>query len=141
MWDLWWTKWGWVSYSPSTSVSPTNLQSTSYSIITIIYHLGLVKSVVAAVPSEVTQSHSTKKNNTAGITGRSLTWRPVLLKGLCRPKIYFATPVFQWCRPVWALNRLEFNVGEINTEIGNYSVCVYVCVYTYIYMFNIRKCM
>jgi hypothetical protein len=27
-WDLWWTKWRWGRFSPSTSVSPANLNST-----------------------------------------------------------------------------------------------------------------
>jgi hypothetical protein len=34
-WDLWWTKWGWGRFSPSTSVSPANLHSAQFSIITI----------------------------------------------------------------------------------------------------------
>jgi hypothetical protein len=44
MWDLWWTKWRWGRFSPSTSVSPTNLRSTNFfSTITITYHPGLVQ--------------------------------------------------------------------------------------------------
>jgi hypothetical protein len=35
-WDLWWTKWRWGRFSPSTSVSPANLHSTKFSIIIII---------------------------------------------------------------------------------------------------------
>jgi hypothetical protein len=42
MWDLWWTKWQWGRFYPSTSVSPANLHSTNCSTITIIYHLGLL---------------------------------------------------------------------------------------------------
>jgi hypothetical protein len=34
-WDLWWTKWRWCRFSPSTSVSPANLYSTKFSIIII----------------------------------------------------------------------------------------------------------
>jgi hypothetical protein len=34
-WDLWWTKWRWGRFSPSTSVSPANLHSTKFSIIII----------------------------------------------------------------------------------------------------------
>jgi hypothetical protein len=34
-WDLWWTKWRWGSFSPSTSVSPANLYSNKLSIIII----------------------------------------------------------------------------------------------------------
>jgi hypothetical protein len=33
MWDLWCTKWRWGRFSPSTSVSPVNLHSTSCSTI------------------------------------------------------------------------------------------------------------
>jgi hypothetical protein len=43
MWELWWTKWRWGRFSPSTSVSPANLHSTNCSTITLIYHLGLVQ--------------------------------------------------------------------------------------------------
>jgi hypothetical protein len=43
MWDLWWTKWRWGRFSPSTSVSPANVYSTNCSTITLIYHLGLVQ--------------------------------------------------------------------------------------------------
>jgi hypothetical protein len=44
MWDLWWKKWRWGRFSPSTSVSPANLHSTSFSTITIItYHPWLVQ--------------------------------------------------------------------------------------------------
>jgi hypothetical protein len=42
-WDLWWIKWRWGRFSPSTSVSPANLQSTNCSAITLTYHLGLVQ--------------------------------------------------------------------------------------------------
>jgi hypothetical protein len=42
MWDLWWTKWCWDRFSPSTSVSPANLHSTNFSTITITYP-GLVQ--------------------------------------------------------------------------------------------------
>jgi hypothetical protein len=34
-WDLWWTKWRWSRFPPSTSVSPANLHSTKFSILTI----------------------------------------------------------------------------------------------------------
>jgi hypothetical protein len=43
MWDLWWTKWRWGRFSPSTSVSPANLHSTNFSTITLTYHPGLVQ--------------------------------------------------------------------------------------------------
>jgi hypothetical protein len=43
MWDLWWTKWRWGRFSPSTSVSPANLHSINCSTITLIYHLELVQ--------------------------------------------------------------------------------------------------
>jgi hypothetical protein len=43
MWDLWWTKWRGGRFSQSTSVSPANLYSTNFSIITITYHQGLVQ--------------------------------------------------------------------------------------------------
>jgi hypothetical protein len=34
-WDLWWTKWHWGRFSPSTTASPANLHSTKFSILTI----------------------------------------------------------------------------------------------------------
>jgi hypothetical protein len=42
-WDLWWRKWRWGRFSPSTSVSPANLHSTNCSTITLTYRLGLVQ--------------------------------------------------------------------------------------------------
>jgi hypothetical protein len=43
MWDLWWTKWFWGTFSPITSVSPANSHSTDCSTLIIIYHLRLVQ--------------------------------------------------------------------------------------------------
>jgi hypothetical protein len=43
MWDLWWTKWRWGRFSPSTSVSPANLYSIDLFTITITYYSGLVQ--------------------------------------------------------------------------------------------------
>jgi hypothetical protein len=43
MWDLWWTKWRWGRFSPSTSVSPDNLHSTNCSTMILIYHLVFVQ--------------------------------------------------------------------------------------------------
>jgi hypothetical protein len=51
MWGLWWTKWHWGRFPPSTTVSLPNSHSSGYStliiiiiiIITIIYHPGLVQ--------------------------------------------------------------------------------------------------
>jgi hypothetical protein len=43
MWDLWWTKWRWGRFSPSTSLSLANLHSTNCSTIILIYHLGFVQ--------------------------------------------------------------------------------------------------
>jgi hypothetical protein len=57
MWDLWWTKWHWGRFSPSTSVSPANPHSTDCSIIIIIYHPG----PVADLPSELTVSPHPEK--------------------------------------------------------------------------------
>jgi hypothetical protein len=42
MWDLWWTKWHWGRFSPSTSVSPANSPSTNSNTL-IINHPGLVQ--------------------------------------------------------------------------------------------------
>jgi hypothetical protein len=39
IWDLWWTKWHYGRFPPSTSVSPANYHSTKCSIL--IYHPGL----------------------------------------------------------------------------------------------------
>jgi hypothetical protein len=35
IWALWWTKWHWGRFSPSTSVSPANHHSTKFSILII----------------------------------------------------------------------------------------------------------
>jgi hypothetical protein len=41
MCDLWWTKWRWGRFSPSSSDSPANIYSINF--CTITYHLGLVQ--------------------------------------------------------------------------------------------------
>jgi hypothetical protein len=40
MWDLWWAKWRWGKFSPSTLVSSANFHSTNFSKITITYNPG-----------------------------------------------------------------------------------------------------
>jgi hypothetical protein len=62
MWDLWWTKWRWSRFSPSTSISLANHHSTNFSTITITYHLGLVQE---ASSGRSTQNHTAqiKKNS------------------------------------------------------------------------------
>jgi hypothetical protein len=67
IWDLWWTKWHWGGFSPSTSVSPPNLYSTNCSTVTIIYHLGLVQWVNSDRSTKWIQSHPTKYNNKQSI--------------------------------------------------------------------------
>jgi hypothetical protein len=65
MWDLWWTKWHWGSFSQSTSVSPANSHSTDCSLHT--HHpssgAGTIGQLVGDVPSglSVTPSQETKK--------------------------------------------------------------------------------
>jgi hypothetical protein len=51
------TKWRWGRFSSSTSVSPANLQSTNFSIITLTYDPGLVQS---ASSGRSTQSPATQ---------------------------------------------------------------------------------
>jgi hypothetical protein len=61
-WDLWWRKWRWGRFSPSTSASPANLHSTNCSTITLFYHLGLYnRPEVAAVPGDVSPTPLKKK--------------------------------------------------------------------------------
>jgi hypothetical protein len=43
MWDLWWTKWHWGKFFPSTSVFPANLHSTNFSTIAVTYYPGLIQ--------------------------------------------------------------------------------------------------
>jgi hypothetical protein len=43
MWDLWWKKWHWGRFSPSTSVSLANLHSINFFTFTLTYHPGLVQ--------------------------------------------------------------------------------------------------
>jgi hypothetical protein len=44
MWDLWWTKWHWGRFSPSTSALPAthSTECSTHIIIIIHHHLGLV---------------------------------------------------------------------------------------------------
>jgi hypothetical protein len=55
-------------FSPSTSVSPAYLNSTDYSTLIIIYHLGLVQWISSGRSTKWTQSHPTK-NNKKKVTG------------------------------------------------------------------------
>jgi hypothetical protein len=42
MWDLWWKKWHWARFSPNTSVSPANSNSTNCPIfINHQHYIGL----------------------------------------------------------------------------------------------------
>jgi hypothetical protein len=52
----------WGRFYPSTSVSFANLNSTSTSTVTIIYHLGLVQQASSGRSTKWTQSHSTRNN-------------------------------------------------------------------------------
>jgi hypothetical protein len=38
MWDLWWEKWLWGTFSPNTLVSPANHSSDCSALIIIIIH-------------------------------------------------------------------------------------------------------
>jgi hypothetical protein len=65
MWGLWWTKWHWGRFSPSTSVSLANSHSINCS--TFHHHLssgvGIIRQLVADVPIGVslTPPQETKK--------------------------------------------------------------------------------
>jgi hypothetical protein len=52
-WDLWWTKWHWDRFSPSTTISLAKSHSTDCSTFIIIHHpgLGTIGQLVADVPS------------------------------------------------------------------------------------------
>jgi hypothetical protein len=43
MWDLWWKKWHWGRFSPSTLFSPANSHSSDCSTFIIIYYSALVQ--------------------------------------------------------------------------------------------------
>jgi hypothetical protein len=84
MWDLWWTKWRWGRFFPSNSVSPANLQSTSFSTITITYHPGLVQ---YASSGRSTQSPTALiKNNVRPVC-------PIYLRGHCTMQLVCSTQV------------------------------------------------
>jgi hypothetical protein len=50
MWDLWWTKWHWGRFSPSTSVCPANFYSTDCST--------LKKKLLQGVDSQMDHSYT-----------------------------------------------------------------------------------
>jgi hypothetical protein len=58
-WDLWWTKWHWGRFSPSTSVSPANFHSTDCSTFIIIR--GWYSWSVGGRRTKLTQSHVTQR--------------------------------------------------------------------------------
>jgi hypothetical protein len=59
MWGLWWTKRHWVRFSLSTSVSPANHHSTSFSIIIITITRGCHNRPIGGRSAEWTQLDST----------------------------------------------------------------------------------
>jgi hypothetical protein len=61
IWDLWWTKWHWGRFSPSTERSPANSHSTDCSTL-IIYHPGWCNRPVSGRRTKWTQSHLTTRN-------------------------------------------------------------------------------
>jgi hypothetical protein len=97
-WDLWWTKWRWGRFSPSTSVSFANLHSTNFSTITVTVTVTTWYNspVVAAVPKVPLHTHThththTKLHFSSWFAGRS------------RPQYYLAivqnsySPIWIWC--------------------------------------------
>jgi hypothetical protein len=75
MWDLWWTKWRWGRFSPSTSVSLASLQSTKFSIITITrdrYNKPVVTDVPSGPNMDSTPTTGIKKKYTELEYGRDL---------------------------------------------------------------------
>jgi hypothetical protein len=64
MWDLWWTKWFWGRFFPSTSVFPANSHSTDCStFIIIIIGAGITGQLVADVPSGLSLSPPPETKN------------------------------------------------------------------------------
>jgi hypothetical protein len=64
MWNLWWTKWCWGRFSPSTSVSPVNFHSTDcFTLIVLSSGAGTIGQSVADLPSglSLTPPQETKK--------------------------------------------------------------------------------
>jgi hypothetical protein len=62
MWDLWWTKWLWDGFSPSTSVSLANLHSTNFLTITITFHPGLIVANSGRSANSLTNSLKKKES-------------------------------------------------------------------------------
>jgi hypothetical protein len=84
MWDLWWTKWHWGRFSPSTSVSPANFHSTNdYTRIILGWYNR--EKILADVPSGLSLAppQETKKNypDVCCCKERQSVRKPVLIKG------------------------------------------------------------
>jgi tRNA A37 threonylcarbamoyltransferase TsaD len=82
MWDLWWTKWRWGRISPSTSVSPANLNSINFSAIAITYHPGLVQ-LASSDRSAQSRTAQIKKKKTVPSTNHLVKHKFVI--DLCWP--------------------------------------------------------
>jgi hypothetical protein len=67
MWDLWWTKWRWGRFSPSTTGSPANLHTTNFSTITITYHPGLVQYANSGRSTQSPTAQIKKKKENYGL--------------------------------------------------------------------------
>jgi hypothetical protein len=72
-WDLWWTKWRWGRFSPSTSISLANLYSTNFSTMTITYHPGLVQKSSSGSSTQSLTPLRIKKKPTRPITNHYST--------------------------------------------------------------------
>jgi hypothetical protein len=65
MWCLWFTKWQWDRFSPSTSISPANSHSTKCFTFIIIYPArGWHNRPVGGRRTKWTQTHLTPRNET-----------------------------------------------------------------------------
>jgi hypothetical protein len=62
MWDLWWTKQHWGSFTPSTSVSPSNHFTGCSTLIIIIHHPELMQYAKQWPPYQVDSVSPHPKN-------------------------------------------------------------------------------
>jgi hypothetical protein len=132
MWDLWWTEWHWGTFSPSTSVSPTNCHSTDCS--TFIIGTGTIGQLVADVPRglSLTPPQETKKKKTVQ------TIQPWILKNIYSllPRKNMFSKLYSFFKyiTVLRLNNHDNNVTKYTcslytvTKTAKWTHCIILCI-------------
>jgi hypothetical protein len=70
MWDLWWTKWHWGSFSRVLTFPPANSHSIDCTTFVVMYHPGWYNRLISGRRTKWSQSHRTRRNKRKKKLGR-----------------------------------------------------------------------